>query len=128
MTTDPTDAAMRELETIYDEIIETEGIALRPAAKRIIDAYLRAAVACPQCEGAGWTQQCAMEPDGCQCGLKDDCPGPHTQINIEHDCGYDCEPGHLPPKVLYADPELIESSVIVGRALVVSLPPGWTVT
>jgi len=147
MTTDPT------YEDTYDPTIDIFQMmkpyrggdsfhTIDPAG--VIDAWLRATVACPQCQGTGTIcgcERCKWDPhprdihhtmygDRME-GVS--CHGPHTKINIERDCGYDCEPGHLPPKVLYADADLIEGwSRDGGRnveyELTVPLPSGWTVT
>jgi len=101
---------------------------------------------CPRCQDhPGIDQQCngtgtlskRDEPISPTGKIYEHCPGLHTQIRTEREpCGYDCEPGHLPPKILFADPDRILDWQIDmtkptrrwERGIFVPLPDGWTTT
>ena len=89
----------------------------------LVDAYLRASVACQQCNGTGnvvvSTARAELAP----------CPGPHTRIviNTNPDKDPDDERNH-PRRVLFADPDRIWQDLDAENPIiVVPLPPGWTV-
>ena len=124
MTTDPTDTAAR----IHEAQHHTE-TNMTTETRQIIDTYLRASVACPQCQGTGTvTEEGSWGPD--------ECPGPHTEITIT-------KPGVDPPQsksqlrrykaqgaieILYADPDriIVYPDPDIRLKAVLPLPPGWT--
>ena len=139
MTTDPT------YEDTYDPTIDIFQMmkpyrggdsfyTIDPAG--VIDAWLRATVACPQCQGTG------TDPtwlDDVEARYPRNCPGPHTQITIG-----DCVHGETRPhggdellqpcpgnEILYADPERIrwcsDDPDPITYQIMLPLPPGWTV-
>ena len=124
MTTDPLKAAAQILEDY-----EGPSRANTRIAAEVIDAWLRASVACPPCQGTGTLKSGHVD-------LREQCPGPHTQIEIVDPESY-VPATHLTPSeidgyIRYADPDqFIISRPFNGpetQLFVVPLPPGWTVT
>ena len=143
MTTDPT------YEDTYDPTIDIFQMmkpyrggdsfyTIDPAG--IVDAYLRAAVACQQCQGTGEVPNlCNRDHERGPCP-PGHCPGPHTQVNIG-DCVHGATHPHggdefLQPcpgdEILNTDPDLIGQWTNADGEqrphAWVPLPPGWTVT
>ena len=122
MTTDPTDAAAQILEDY-----EGPSRANTRIAAEVVDAWLHASVACPQCQGTG---DSSITNHGTV-----RCPGPHTQITI-HGCPPNCMPVCDPPEILYADPDRIRTLFVGGPPtrdnddvktfVTLPLPPRWT--
>jgi len=93
-----------------------------------IDAYLRAAVACQQCQGTGTYTEAE---NGCPTDYVP-CPGPHTQITIR----YRNNPPDFHdqiPETLYADPNRIGEwwtdfpyLTDISEGIILPFPPGWT--
>ena len=134
MTTDPTDTAAR----IHEAQHHTE-TNMATETRQIIDTYLRASVACPQCQGTGdWVEADFHTGEAVQ----RPCPSPHTQITITK-LGID------PPQsrsqlrrykaqgaieILYADLNRIGVQwsdfpylTDIDEGIILPFPPGWTV-
>ena len=127
MTTDPTDAALNAVISQGED-----ADVARPFVVAAIDAWLRAAVACPQCQETGTYTEAE---NGCPTDYVL-CPGPHTQIKIN--CSHDAHFGTICiPEILYADPDIVRLSIrattgtdkrLARWVLFLPLPPGWTAT
>jgi len=126
MTTNPTDTAAQ---AHHDSVFGIVTDQVKQNTADIIAAWLRATVACPQCQGTGdWVEADFHTGEAVQ----RPCPSPHTQITIttsqpnDHGCINMLDETD---EILYADPlRYIGPWNNDPAQLVVPLPPGWTVT